>query len=94
MYVTALSDHQLRISLNTLEEKGQLDSFLKRLKKKTIVAEKKEYVILFSSGPKKFEMLISRPFADKKEIEGMISQLDNELPEISISGDEAILTFK
>lgn len=96
MHAIAMSCYQLKIDLDTLspKEQGELDSLLKRIKNKTVVAEKKENTILFRSGPKKFEISIGRPFADKENIEGMISCIPDGIQEISITGNGAILTFK
>lgn len=94
MLLTALSNYRLKISMETLEEKEELDALLKRIKKKTVTVKKEEYSVVFTSGPKIFTLLISRPFADKKDIERMIPKIPNEILEITPTGDGAILTFR
>lgn len=94
MYLVAISDKELSIKLDSLENGEKLKTLLRRFKKNTIKAKNEGSLVLFSSGPKIFRIRVERPVADKEYLAKMISKIPNEIKYITTNNAGATIAFK
>lgn len=93
MHLIALSYYQLRIEAETLEEGGTLKALMKKIKKRTIAAEKKGEYVHFTNGNKTFSVRIGRPNADREDIDQMIPKIPKGISSVSPVSNAIIITF-